>query len=158
MAVEQHTRLILGFRVSQMPAKGLLAKKSSKKYGPREDLRAQGREELFLALKPHIAPYCEISSDESPHYPHDVKKHFPKAIHSRFKGQRGCVVGQGELKAGGFDPLFSLNHTYAMLRANINRLCRRTWCTTKCPERLKDHLELYVQYHNQFLLKNPTRC
>ena len=50
-----------------------------------------------------------------------------------------------------FDPLFSLNHTFAMLRANVNRLFRKTWCTTKKPQRLADHLALYALYHNEVL-------
>jgi hypothetical protein len=29
-----------------------------------------------------------------------------------------------------------------MLRANLNRLFRRTWCTTKKPEGLIDHLSI----------------
>jgi hypothetical protein len=60
-------------------------------------------------------------------------------------------VGQGELKSGGFDPLFSFNHTAAMLRANINRLVRKTWCTTKRIDRLEAHIALYVQFHNREL-------
>ena len=64
------------------------------------------------------------------------------------------MVGQGELKKIGKDPLFSLNHTAAMLRANINRLFRRTWRTTKKPERLADHIALYVWYHNSELIQN----
>ena len=47
-----------------------------------------------------------------------------------------------------FDPLFALNHTAAMFRANVNRLIRRTWCTTKKRERLADHLTLYMAHHN----------
>jgi hypothetical protein len=90
-----------------------------------------------------------IKSDESPHYPQDVKKHFPYAEHQKFKGRRGCVTGQGELKAGGFDPLFSLNHTAAMFRANVNRLFRRTWNTTKKMSRLRLHLFVYIDFHNQ---------
>jgi hypothetical protein len=35
----------------------------------------------------------------------------------------------------------------------VNRLIRRTWCTTKKRERLKDHLDIYVQFHNEVLLK-----
>ena len=41
------------------------------------------------------------------------------------------MTGQGELRDKRFDPMFALNHTCAMLRANINRLFRRTWCTSK---------------------------
>ena len=67
-------------------------------------------------------------------------------------GEKGCVAGQGELKKVGKDPLFHINHTLAMLRANINRLFRRTWCTTKDPERLKDHLAIYTWVHNNKLI------
>lgn len=55
--------------------------------------------------------------------------------------------------AGGFDPIFSINHSLASLRANINRLIRQTWCTTKRPDRLAAHLHLYVSYHNRKVLK-----
>jgi len=40
-----------------------------------------------------------------------------EATHRTVKGRRGSIAGQGELKKIGFDPLFSLNHTCAMLRA-----------------------------------------
>lgn len=131
LAVESGSRRILGFEVSQMPAKGPLASIARKKYGPRKDLRQKGRAELFQRIQPHVNVKATIKSDENPHYTKPVKVHFPKAQHETFKGQRGCIVGQGELKKIGFDPLFSLNHTCAMLRANINRLFRKTWCTTK---------------------------
>jgi hypothetical protein len=157
LAVEKESRRILGFRISQMPAKGHLARIAFKKYGYRADLRAQGRRDLFLTLRPQIAPHALIESDENPHYKEDVREFFPRATHQSFLGQRGSIVGQGELKKIRFDPLFSLNHTCAMLRANINRLFRKTWCTTKLPQRLKDHIELYVFYHNEVLLqKSPT--
>ncbi len=44
-----------------------------------------------------------------------------------------------------------LNHTCAMLRANINRLIRRSWSTTKNAENLAHHLTIYVNYHNECL-------
>ena len=65
---------------------------------------------------------------------------------------RESNVGQGQLKKIGFDPLLSLNHTYAMLRANINRLIRKTWRTTKDPKGLKDHIDLYVNFHNHQII------
>ena len=57
----------------------------------------------------------------------------------------------------GYDPLFWVNHTAAMLRANVNRLIRRTWCTTKRADRLADHLALYVHFHNTVLLPRRRR-
>jgi len=144
----------LGFRVAKMPAKGLLVKRALKKYGIRKDERKKKRNELFEEIKDFVKEGALIKSDENPHYIYDVKKHFPKSKHERFKGKRGCVVGQGELKGGGFDPLFSLNHTYAMFRANVNRLFRRTWNTTKIPERLGLHMAMYALYHNLKLIQN----
>ena len=153
LSVEKRTRLILGFKVSRMPAKGLLVRRAIKKYGKRPDERKKAREDLFLELKDCVNPNANIYSDQNPHYEPDVKKHFPLATYQTFKGLRGCVVGQGELKGGGFDPLFSLNHTAAMLRANINRLFRRTWCTTKKIEGLDDHIAIYAKSHNQRILE-----
>jgi transposase-like protein len=153
LAVESKTRRILGFSVSKMPAKGHLAEISRKKYGRRVDERQIGRHELFSEIKPFLNSHCQIKSDENPYYINDIKKFFPTSYHERFKGQRGCITGQGELKKMRFDPLFSLNHTCAMLRANINRLFRKTWCTTKRPERLSDHLAIYACFHNQVLIK-----
>ena len=152
VAVEEKTRRILGFSVSRMPAKGRLAKISVKKYGPRIDERSFGREKLFSELKNLVIDSAIIKSDQNPHYPKDVARFFPNAKHVTTKGGRGCIVGQGELKRLGFDPLFSLNHTFAKLRADVNRLARKTWSTTKLPKRLELHLAIASLYHNQQLL------
>lgn len=151
IAVDPKTRKILSFQVSRMPAKGLLARIARKKYGPRPDERKSGWEALFLDLARIARPDVTIRSDENPFYPAFVKKHFPVATHLPVPGGRAAIAGQGELKKKKFDPLFALNHTCAMLRANMNRLFRRTWCTTKTIQGLKDHLELYVQFHNERL-------
>jgi hypothetical protein len=152
LMVNKKTREILGFQASQMPANGHLAKIARKKYGKRKDLRREGWESLFKQSKRILSPEVVIESDQNPHYPMFVKKHLPRASHIQHPGLRGSHTGQGEIKKGGFDPLFSLNHTCAMLRANINRLFRKTWCTTKLKDRLMDHLALYVRYHNTVLL------
>lgn len=154
LAVLDPSRRILGFQVSQMPAKGRLAKISLKKYGPREDKRSQGRRALFDEIKPFVAEGAVIRSDSNPHYPSDVKEFFPTCTHQAVLGARGSTTGQGELKKIRFDPLFSLNHTCAMYRANVCRLIRKTWCTTKKIERLADHLAIYAVYHNRHL--NPA--
>lgn len=152
LAIDHPSRRILGFRVSEMPAKGKLAKISREKYGLRKDERSQARAGLFEELNPFLDAQAVIKSDMNPHYKPDVAKHFPGHRHIVTKGRRGCVVGQGELKRGGRDPLFTLNHTCAMLRDNISRLSRRTWCTTKRKERLAYSIAIYAFYHNLILI------
>ena len=156
LSVEYKSRRILGFRVSSMPAKGKLATISRKRYGIRADDRKSGRRALLQELQSMVNPEALIKSDMNPHYTEDVREFFPNAEHEVFKGRRGCVVGQGELKRGGYDPLFSLNHTCAMFRENINRLKRRTWCTTKRPDRLHLHIAMYAIFHNTVLLKKKS--
>lgn len=151
LAVESRSRRILGFEVSVMPTKGLLVYKALKKYGPRKDERREGRYKLLSSLKDLVAEHAVIKSDQNPHYPEDIKKYFPEISHITFKGKRGAITGQGELKKIHFDPLFSLNHTCAKLRADVNRLIRKTWCTTKKIERLRLHLAMSAVYHNTSL-------
>jgi transposase-like protein len=151
LAVEFGSRRILGFEVSQMAARGPMASKSVEKYGRRTDQRYRGRVQLLMRLQKLVEPDALIKSDSNPYYPDVVKKFFPRAVHQTFLSRRAAVTGQGELKVGRFDPLFSLNHTFAMFRARVNRLVRKTWCTTKKRERLADHLAIYCDFHNENL-------
>jgi transposase-like protein len=153
LAVEEGTRRILDFQICKQPAKGLLARKSLKKYGKRTDERPYYRKLLFKNIKDLVVPRVVLKSDESTHYINDVKRFFKASVHLRYKGRRGCVVGQGELKTGGFDPLFSLNHTAAMARYKVSRLVRRTWSTTKKIEALRDHFAIMALQHNLRLNK-----
>ena len=154
LAVEHQSRRILGFEIARMPAKGLLSKISRKKYGYRKDERQIARNALFQNLRTLVKEDATFKSDQNPHYPEDLRVNFPLATHESHKGQRGSIVGQGELKKIRFDPLFSLNHTCAMLRANINRLIRRTWCTTKVLENLSLHIAIYSVFHNKVLINS----
>jgi len=152
LVVDPKTRKILTAKVASMPAKGLLSAVSLKKYGPRNDERPEIAHCVFSEILSVVRSTTTILSDQNPKYGNWIRRVLPKAAHKTVKGLRGCVVGQGELKASGHDPLFALNHSAAMIRANVNRLFRRTWCTTKRRDRLEAHLELYIKFHNTELV------
>jgi transposase-like protein len=150
--VSKTTRSIIGAKVSTIPAFGRLASLSRKKYGKRKSEHEEKLHHLLEELR-SLLPTCgKIETDQHKNYPRAIKRHLPEWDHSTFKSSRGSVAGQGELKLKGFDPLFTVNHTLAMLRANINRLFRRTWNTTKCPKSLADHVWLFINFYNQKLL------
>ena len=151
IAVEDPSRRIIAARVAQMPAKGRLVKVALERYGHRKDCRRRALREVLQTVKDTYPKLDLLKSDMCPRYPKRVREFFPGITHLTFKGRRGCVVGQGELKEGGVDPLFALNHTCAMFRDNLKRLSRRTWCTTKKIERLQDLVDLYAHYHNQVI-------
>ena len=149
LAVENKTRKILSIEVGRIPAKGPLASLSRKKYGHRKCEKQNSLRRLFRSLESIPSDERVFLSDQSTFYPPLMKTFRPSTEHRTYKGRKAAIVGQGELKKGGFDPLFSLNQTAAMLRDNIKRLTRKTWCTTKRVDRLLDFLVMYAFYHNQ---------
>jgi transposase-like protein len=153
IAVDEDRRVILGMEVSQIPAFGHLSAVAVKKYGKRNNHHAEGLKKLFDKIRPLPVSEVIIKSDDHRRYPEFVSTYFPRAKHLTFLSERGCIAGQGELKKVNFDPLFIINHTCATLRANINRLIRKTWCTTKDPERLQDHLDIFMNFYNERLLR-----
>ena len=153
VAVEDGSRIMLSALAASMPAKGPLAAVARRRYGHRIDHRERALARTLAAVARVATPDLVAKSDACPRYPTLVRKYLPTAQHKTFKGRRGCVVGQGELKAGGWDPLFSLNHTCAMVRDNLKCLSRRTWCTTKRIDRLQCRLDLYVCAHNSMIDK-----
>jgi len=144
IAVIDGVRVPLYFKVASIPAFGLLAKISREKYGKRADTSRRERRKLFGKLAKLLPPDVVFKTDGHEHYTTLIKQFFPEAKHEVFKSVRGSVVGQGELKKTRFDNLFSVNHTFATIRAKVNRLNRRTWCTTKNPERLADHIDIFI--------------
>ena len=115
IAVDEDRRIILAVEVSQIPAFGHLSKFALKKYGHRKDEHFDGLTRLFQKITPIVSSEVVIKSDEHQRYPGFISAYLPKARHFAFKSKRGCVVGQGELKKVGFDPLFIVNLTSLMM-------------------------------------------
>ena len=147
---------ILGLSVGKIRAKGHLAEISFKKYGPRENERPRALTELFEELKKkYKRDPITITTDAHPMYPELVKKYFPQSMHiqvvskNHIKKKRELVYSAERKKL--FDPIFALNQRFAMFRADVRRLTRRSWCTTKKIINLRYHLELYKEYNNNHL-------
>ncbi len=81
IAVEKNTREIIALGVTEMPAKGLLAARSRKKYGPRKDARPQERAAVLATLGRLAGLDIVITSDKCPQYPALVSKIIPSARH-----------------------------------------------------------------------------
>jgi hypothetical protein len=151
VAVAPGSRLILGAIASMMPANGPLAEISRKKYGPRPDHRRRAFQDLLRTIKPNLCEEVWIFSDKKSTYPRWIREILPGSVHFRAKGRRGCIVGYGEMKKTGFDPLFWLNHNAAMIRDALARMLRRTWCNTKQLYFLQQALDIQINYHNEMM-------
>ena len=158
MTVVEKSRYIISFDVVSMPAKGRLAEISVKKYGKRADHRKIGWKNVLTKTSQFTSKDVVVTSDSHVSYPKMLRENLPHKAHIRTLSRAAVVAGMGEMKQGGKDPLFSFNHTAAMNRAHVNRLFRRTWCTTKRPDKLVTHLKMYQLWHNESILaKNEGR-
>lgn len=149
---------IIGINVGKIKAKGHLSHLSQKKYGLREDEREKVMAELFqkLAESIHLPPKT-ITTDSHPLYVKLIQRYFPLTEHIQVNAgvmlkQKKEMMYLAERKRV-FDPLFIVNQRCAMLRSDIRRLTRRSWCTTKKIENLKHFLKLYQIYNNKNLAK-----
>ena len=132
-----------------------LKRVSIKKYGKRVNHRGRGVKECLLEIKPRLAS-PKFKSDEEPSYGRFIQRIFPNVDHETYPSKRAVIAGQGELKDWTYDPIFPINHTFAMLRANLARLIRRTWSTTKKMSRLSDFIFIYAHMHNSHLVTQAS--
>ena len=151
VAIVAGTRAPIAFGVAAIPASGHLAAVARKRYGYRKDKSRAAREQLFQQLVEVLPPDVHFDTDGHAHYRVLIKRYFPHATHTVHESVKGAVVGQGELKKIRFDPLFTINHFFATMRSDINRLIRRTWCTTKDPARLSDHIDVMIDVFCDYL-------
>ena len=152
VAVCHERRLIVAFDVASMPAQHPLDKVSLRKYGVRADDRPEAIERVLKRIQPMMGLNSQITTDKAPRYPEPIARILKGVFHSSDYGRKARSDGQGELKRGGFDPLFTLNHTAAMTRDGIGRMVRKTWGNSKRIERHKAHFWVYAHYHNEVLV------
>lgn len=158
VVIDPEQRVILGARVAEIPAFGKIAEISKRKYGRRQNLHPKTLDRLLFDLRENIASDCVFKTDEHKRYSEIILKNYPQAKHLTFKGERATVAGFGEMKQRAFDPLFQINQTLAMFRANMNRLFRRSWNTSKKQNSLQEHLDIFIDYFNEVLRLNVKRC
>jgi len=158
VVIDPFQRLILGARVAEIPAFGKIAEISKRKYGRRQNLHTKTLDRLLFELRENIASNCLFKTDEHIKYPGIILKNYPQARHLTHKGERATVAGFGEMKQRAFDPLFQINQILAMFRANMNRLFRRSWNTSKTQASLQNHVDIFIDYFNEELRMNVKRC
>jgi hypothetical protein len=147
---------ILGMKVGSIPAKGHLAGISHRKYGLRRDESSTKIRDLLSEVKSQLLCYPNvIKSDFKPSYKNIVQQEYPDTCYVQHlakqnKEKRREMKYQAKEKQV-YDPLFAVNQRCAMLRADIKRLTRRSWCTTKIPENLEKHLMLYIAHNNKYV-------
>lgn len=150
---------ILGIGVGKIKAKGHLSLISQKKYGYRNDEREKVLTEILKDLsKDRFSQPKTITTDSNPLYKKLILDFFPDVQHIQINAGEHIKKKKEQLYLSNqkriFDPLFIVNQRCAMLRSDLRRLTRRSWCTTKKIQNLEYMLRLYQGFNNQFLTKS----
>jgi hypothetical protein len=153
LAVRGKTGQIVAARVAAMNCHGPLASKALSIYGPRVDTRDRARSNVLRTVGAIAGSKITVATDGNKAYGPVIKSVLPNAKHDVHVGGRNKHQQQPPQKKGKkpFDPLFRLNHTCAKIRADLSRMARRTWATTKCMWALQ-YLDLYIAYNNGYEL------
>lgn len=162
LAVAADGGKIIDAKVAEMRAKGRTARRSVQKYGLRKDLRVLACRNVIRNVAKVAAGRLQIACDRKRDYPALIHEILPEAVLTQYLSRKSTKLldiaednlprheEDEALSRKAFDPLFMLNHRCAKLRADISRLFRRTWSTTKKKFRLQMHLYLYIAYHNGY--------
>lgn len=145
---------IIGAHVAQLGYKGRFAALAFKKYGPREDKSHEACVSVLNELNGNVNPQLIIRTDFKLSYPKLIEGVLPNAIHEPVKGER-VLLAQRLFRNGRRnvnDPLFWFNLMAAKIRHDLSRMGRKVWVTTKNKKYLQSHLDLYIAYHNQYVL------
>jgi transposase-like protein len=150
LLVHMPSRCVLHTAVGTLPPRKPLPPRKQKQLErieaeEGEKRKSESREkvsECFEVLK-QITPTegpVRVGTDEKPTYRAILKKKFgERLVHKRTHSTEPRTIK---------NPLFLVNHTFAMLRDGLGRLVRRNWGATKEREKLEWHLWLYIGWRN----------
>lgn len=124
LAVRARTGQIISARVAAMNCHGRMAGVSQRLYGNRFDTRERACRNVLKAVKSVAKELVTVATDGKLAYAPLIRQEIPGSSHK-------VVVGGRKRVPGAPDPLFRLNHTCAKIRADLSRMARKTWATTK---------------------------
>lgn len=150
LLVHMPSRCVLHTAVGTLPPRKPLPPRKQKQLerieaeekGKRKSESREKVSECFEVLK-RITPgdgQVKVGTDEKHTYRAILKKKFgTRLVHQRTHSKEPRTF---------MNPLFLVNHTFAMLRDGLGRLVRRNWGASKQREKLEWHLWLYIGWRN----------
>lgn len=153
IAVRAKTGEIIEAQVSSKTAHGYLAKLAQQKYGFRQDTREAAREDVFKMINRCGQKDITVMTDKAGHYPYEILKFVPGAKIEQVKSTQRRDRSTDSDRRNKDPRMFMINSVQARIRHDLSRMARRVWVTTKRPEFLQAHLDLYIAFNNKYELK-----
>jgi len=147
--VHKPSYCILHAEVGTLPPRKPLSQANLRKLALQEEAGKKRKSEsrvkvtrCFEVLSGVCAPSASVSvgTDEKHSYAVALKRIFgARLVHQKTNSK---------VPRSYKNPLFPVNHTFAMMRDGLSRLVRRNWGASKKRERLERHLWVYLAWRN----------
>ena len=146
LLVHRPSFCILHVAVGTLPPRKPLSPANQKKLelsGEKRTSESRAKvAECFDELQRLLPPtgIVKVDTDEKHTYRALLRKRFgERLVHETTSSKR---------RRSYWNPLFVVNHTFAMLRDGLSRLVRRTWAGSKQRQKLEWHLWTYIAWRN----------
>ncbi len=147
IAVRAKTGELIDLDVQTLNYKGPLAALAFKKYGPRKNNATKAVRKVMSSIALCTREQTLVVTDSHPAYPRPLCELLPLATHRK---TLRCPRVLATSRRNPHDELFTVNYSIAKIRNDLSRLSRKTWVTTKKPQRLQAHLDLYLAWNNRY--------
>ena len=147
--IDAHSYFIVHTATGDLPARKPLSELNQEKLAMRERARGKRYSESCFAVKrcwgkldrlTASRPVISVTTDRKTAYASSLRKRFGGRLqHTRVSAKE---------PRGYNNPLFPVNHTFAMFRDGMSRLVRRNWATTKITRELRHHLWTWMTWRN----------
>ncbi len=148
--IERRSLFVVHLETGMLGARGHIGKREIAKRAERERTIGKRRSEsramvgrcfarLAVCHRPH--GMVEVVTDKKRAYRTELKRFFPNRV--------GAHITESSRRARNrSNPLFAINHTFAMMRDQVSRLVRRSWGASKDRKALKRHLWIWAAWRN----------
>ena len=148
VVVEKGSLFVVHQQCAPLPARGRLSPRDRQKKRLRDETEGVRRSGSRAAVEACLSALAGAAPKGPVLLESDAKRTYPGCA-ARALGSR-CMHRQlsSKFKASKWDPLFTVNHTLALMRDGVSRLVRRTWAAAKERAILETHLWIWVVYRN----------
>lgn len=149
LLIERHSRCVIHVETAPLPARGRLSARDHARKQKRETCfgrRFSGSTRAVLSTLTQLRAVHD--EDSSVVVQTDCKTSYVSALSKTFGVRLRHQRTSSKERRNSKNPLFPVNHTFAMLRDGISRLVRRSWAASKKRERLEWHLWIWIAYRN----------
>lgn len=148
--IERSSSFVVTGEVAAMGPRGNLSPRMQRKRERMEAREGERRSGSTKAVRACLEEWRRVHSPNQPfHFQSDQKTSYQKLFREICGDRFGSHLRVHSKRTRDHDnPLFPINHTFAVMRDAMSRLVRRNWGVSKIRSRLRTHFWVWAVFRN----------